>query len=239
MRKCVVLLFSSVVSCFIVSPFSLLSEISIHQPTGVVYLACSTVESRRFWTPYFDLLNPKGSGSDYIMQYNPATGKKTRMTIVGLEPNAYSSHGMDVQISSSNPNELYFYLVNHRTPTKGTPSKVGADSAIQVFRSASPAVGGKASERLVWLKTYKSKYIHTPNDLVGSPDGKSFYVTNDHAKAVSFVRLPHLPQRLHSLMNLFVIDPNARRSPQMARYDSSLLPRIKRVQSGCYRYHRR
>lgn len=174
--------------CEAVKGLEACEKIVIHQPTGILYLACSSPQNRRLWLPYFDLLNPTGSGSDYIAQYNPRTKKVTRMKFLGLEPNKFSSHGMDVVTSSENPDELWFYLVNHRAPAKGDPKKVGADSVIQVFRGASPAVPGHASERLVWVKTYNSKHLHTPNDIVGSPDGKSFYWTNDHSTAVAWTR---------------------------------------------------
>lgn len=134
------------------------------------------------------------------------------MTFETPENFKYSAHGMDVVTSSQNPNELYFYLVNHRTPAQGDPKKVGADSVIEVFKSVSPAIGGKASEKLNWIKTYKSEYIHTPNDVVGSPDGKSFYVTNDHSKAVGAVSYS-THYRMEKLMHFSIVEATRRSTP--------------------------
>jgi arylesterase/paraoxonase len=187
---------------------STISELVIHQPTGIIYLACSDPHDRRLWTPYFDLLDPAGSGSGYVAQYNPSTKKVTKMTFAGLEPKSqYSAHGMDVVPSSVNPDELWFYLINHRAPhpSKGKPSKIGADSVVQIFKSAVPG-RGKASERLVWIKTFNNKHIHTPNDVVGSPDGKSFYFTNDHSARVGWVSIFLSADILRSIEQwLFVI----------------------------------
>jgi len=180
-------------NCEIVKGLEACEKFVIHEPTGIVYLACSSPRNRSLWLPYFGLLDPKGSGGDHIMQYNPETKVIKRMQFAGLEPNKFSSHGMDVVTSSKNPNELFFYLVNHRAPYNGNPKKVGADSVIQVFRTTSPSVGGKSSERLIWVKTYNSKHIHTPNDVVGSADGNSFYFTNDHSKPVGFGRSLEVP----------------------------------------------
>jgi sugar lactone lactonase YvrE len=89
---------------------------------------------------------------------------------------------MDVVPSSSNPSDLFVYLVNHRAPLGGVLAKdVGADSAIEIFKTT---VGAK---NLTHLKTVESPVIITPNDIVGSPDGKSLYFTNDHGEKVGLV----------------------------------------------------
>ena len=108
------------------------------------------------------------------------------MKFAGLEPNRLSLHGFDVVTSPTNSSELYFYLINHRVHPKGDPKQVGADSVVQVFRGTS-IMNQKGSSRLTWMKTYKHELMHTPNDVVGAPDGKSFYWTNDHSKAVGMV----------------------------------------------------
>jgi len=170
-------------------------KIILHQPTGLLYMACSFASKRRQWTPSLDRLDPRGAGSDYIAQYNPKTKQTIRMKFADLEPNRLSSHGFDVVTSSTNSSELWFYIINHRVPEKGEPKDVGADSVVQVFKGTS-ILGKKGSSRMTWVKTYNSKHMHTPNDVVGSPDGKSFYWTNDHSSAVGKSRKLEQPLQL-------------------------------------------
>jgi hypothetical protein len=93
---------------------------------------------------------------------------------------------MDVVPATSNSTELYVYAINHRRPVQGSGKKVGADSVVEIFKTT---VGGKT---LTHLKTVEDPVIDTPNDLVGSSDGKSFYFTNDHGVRVGVVSGPHL-----------------------------------------------
>jgi len=167
-------------------------KIILHQPTGLVYMACSFASKRRQWSPSFDRLNPAGAGSDYIAQYNPSTKQTIRMKFAGLEPNRLSSLGFDVVTSSTNSSELWFYIINNRVPEKGEPKDVGADSVVQVFQGTS-ILGQKGSSRMTWVKTYNSQWMHSPNDVVGAPDGKSFYWTNDHGSATGKMRSWEFP----------------------------------------------
>ena len=102
---------------------------------------------------------------------------------------------MDVMPSSSDPQELFIYLVNHRIPLGDrSAEQIGADSVIEIFKTT---VGG---EVLTHIKTVESPIIVTPNDVVGSADGKSFYFTNDHDAKVGLVSflilsLPSLAER--------------------------------------------
>ncbi|EAU91102.2 serum paraoxonase/arylesterase [Coprinopsis cinerea okayama7 len=159
-------------------------KIVLHQPTGVIYLACSTPESRVHWTPAVGHLNAEGaSREDYVATYDPLTQKITRLTVTGFtSKRGLSLHGMDVVPSADDPDQLWVYLVNHRAPLEGDARKVGADSAIEVFKTI---VG---SSKLEYVRTVEDDTIITPNDLIGSPDGKSFYVTNDHGVKVGFSR---------------------------------------------------
>jgi len=82
---------------------------------------------------------------------------------------------MDVVPSRKDPNILFVYLVNHRPPPSTGRGKAGANSVIEIFRTT---VG---SNTLIHLKTVDNpNVIVTPNDVSGSPDGDSFYFTNDH-----------------------------------------------------------
>lgn len=107
--------------------------------------------------------------------YDPRTSEISRLEAMNMPSRGFSSHGMDVVPSSSNPNELFLYLINHRTPVDGRDARVvGADSSIEVFKTV---VG---SHKMVHHATFEDPLIMTPNDIVGSPDGKSFHITNDH-----------------------------------------------------------
>ena len=66
-------------------------------------------------------------------------------------------------------------MVNHRVPDGPADAKdVGANSSVEIFKTT---VGGLT---LMHLYTVEDKFVSTPNDVLGSEDGKSFYVTNDH-----------------------------------------------------------
>jgi hypothetical protein len=89
---------------------------------------------------------------------------------------------MDVVPSSSNPSELFIYLVNHRIPLEGDPAKIGADSSIEVFKTT---VGRST---MTHVRTFEDpNFIVTPNDVVGSADGKSVFATNDRGHKVGIV----------------------------------------------------
>jgi len=129
-------------------------------------------------------LNATGASSnDYVAIYDPESSALTRLEVVNFSgTRGLSLHGMDVVPSSANPSDLFIYLVNHRAPPGDILAKdVGADSVIEIFKTT---VGGRT---LTHLKTIESPVIITPNDIVGSPDGNSFYFTNDHGEKVGLV----------------------------------------------------
>ncbi|KAJ7132849.1 hypothetical protein C8R43DRAFT_895364 [Mycena crocata] len=164
--------------CSTVPELAACEKIVLHAPTGVLYLACSSPASRAHWTPAVGQLNTSGPNADYIATYNPATG-----TVARLQPSfpGLSVHGLDVVPSAKNRSELFIYAVNHRK--RPNAEKHGADSSIEIFETA---VG---STKLTHLRTVTDKIILTPNDVVGGPDGKSFFFTNDHAAKIGLMRL--------------------------------------------------
>ena len=150
----------------------------------MIYLACSNPHSRFHWIPAIGSLNATGaSNEDYVATYDPATSQITRLSTPNFNKGrGLSLHGMDVVPSSSNPHELFIYLINHRVPLGDhNPKQVGADSVIEIFKTT---VGGKA---LTHIKTVEDSIIIAPNDVLGSADGKSFYFTNDHHAKVGLV----------------------------------------------------
>lgn len=168
----------------------------MHQPSGVLYLACSTIPNRLAWTPTLLHLNASarfapGAEDDYIATYDPKTSRAARLTLTNLPAGTppLSVHGMDIVPSSTNPKDLWVYLVNHRpylAPGGGyeDAEKMGANSTIEVFRSQ---VGGT---KLEWVRTfYAPGVVIAPNDVVGLPDGEGVYFTNDSGYKVGLVRI--------------------------------------------------
>ncbi|KAJ3505043.1 hypothetical protein NLJ89_g7625 [Agrocybe chaxingu] len=171
--------------CKAVPELKACEKIVLHQPTGVIYLACSTPQSRKHWTPSYNLLDATGaSTTDYVATYDPSNSYITRLTTPNFNNGrGLSLHGMDVVPSSTHPEELFVYLVNHRIPMGDkSASEVGADSAVEVFKTTE---GGRA---LTHFKTVEDPAIITPNDIVGADDGQSFFFTNDNGIRVGFTR---------------------------------------------------
>lgn len=167
-------------------PTHLLAEMVLHPPSGLLFLACSSPADRRHWIPALALLEEdKIAFDDYIATYDVVTGSVTRLAFEGFPTSqGYSSHGMDVVPSASNPEELYVYAINHRKPVQGIGKEVGANSVVEIFKTT---LGRKT---LTHVRTVEDPVIDTPNDILGSPDGKSFYFTNDHGAKLGFVSLP-------------------------------------------------
>lgn len=157
----------------------------LHPPSGLLFLACSSPANRRHWIPALSVLEEDNIPfNDYIATYDTTTGSVKRLAFRGFPtPQGYSSHGLDVVPSASNPEMLYVYAINHRKPVQGIGKKVGANSVVEIFKTT---IG---ENTLTHLRTVEDPVIDTPNDLVGSPDGKSFYFTNDHGAKVGFVSI--------------------------------------------------
>ncbi|KAJ7209477.1 hypothetical protein GGX14DRAFT_520719 [Mycena pura] len=165
--------------CTIVSALAACEKIILHSSTGVLYLACSSPASRAHWTPAVSLLNASGPDVDYIATYVPDSGVVAHLQT----PFPLSLHGMDVVPSASNSSELYIYAINHRKPSdRRTALSAGADSTVEIFKMH---FGGTT---LTHLHTVRDPVILTPNDIVGSPDGHSFFFTNDHASKTGPMR---------------------------------------------------
>ncbi|KIK67334.1 hypothetical protein GYMLUDRAFT_37431 [Collybiopsis luxurians FD-317 M1] len=144
-------------------------KIVLHQATGLLYLACSTLENRVRWMPPADRYETPVE-EDYVAIFDPRTSKTTRLALENfdLKKAGLAVHGMDVVPSDANPNELFIYLINHRPD----PSGVGADSVIEIFKTVA------GSDTLLHIRTVRDPAIIEPNDVTGFGDGKRFYFTN-------------------------------------------------------------
>ncbi|KAI3618936.1 serum paraoxonase arylesterase [Moniliophthora roreri] len=164
-------------NCKTVPELKACEEIVLHQPSGFLFLACSTPERRVKWLPAGQAFEVDGlipSEEDYVAVYDPISSQVTRLELEGFpDKRGLFVHGMDVVPSESNPDELFVYLVNHRPPSDGSDAKiVGADSVVEIFKMV------LSNRKLTHVATVQDQVIMTPNDIIGYPDGKSFYFTN-------------------------------------------------------------
>lgn len=166
-------------------------ELVLHEPTGFVYAACSTIATRMQWTPAISVLNDSylPTSDNYIALFDPQTGKVTHLTLSGFDlSRGFYVHGMDVVPSAADARDLFVYVINHR-PFPGKDARhSGADSVVEIFSTKA------GSHIMTHLGTVEDKsVIISPNDLIGSPDGKSFHFTNERNKKIVNVRASHGP----------------------------------------------
>ncbi|PPQ73432.1 hypothetical protein CVT24_008138 [Panaeolus cyanescens] len=57
------------------------TELVIHQPSGLVYLACSTPERRKQWLPGSSVVTATTPSQDYFAIFDPSTSKFTRLNL--------------------------------------------------------------------------------------------------------------------------------------------------------------
>ncbi|KAF7296600.1 Serum paraoxonase/arylesterase 2 [Mycena chlorophos] len=164
--------------CTTVAALAACEKLVLHPSSGLLFLACSTPESRAHWVPAVNQIDPSGPDAsvDYLATYDATTGKVTRLEL----PLGVHTHGLDV-VPSADENVVYVYAVNHRKPADGEKGR-GPDSTIEVF---SMTVGQTA---LTHLHTIRHPAVLTPNDVVGSPDGRSVFFTNDHTSKTGWTR---------------------------------------------------
>ncbi|KAL5484949.1 hypothetical protein ACEPAI_7591 [Sanghuangporus weigelae] len=153
-------------------------KIVLHPETGLLYMACSTQQSRSHWIPATNRLNATGKSSmDYVAFFDPSTSSIKRLETEGFKfSRGLSLHGMDIARSREHPSELLIYLVNHREPLEGKEDarEVGADSVVEIFETK------PGSDTMRYIATFKDPLIVTPNDIAATGDEMDFYFTNDH-----------------------------------------------------------
>ncbi|KAF8329845.1 uncharacterized protein EI90DRAFT_2973517 [Cantharellus anzutake] len=165
-------------NCTIIEGPESCEKIVVHHSSGLVYMACGTLDTRWKWAPFFQVFEEPRT-KDVITIYDPTANTLRPIRHDLKDFRGLNVHGMDVVQSSDNPKTLYIYLVNHRPQLRRNEHAVGADSTIELFKTEA------GSERMKHIKTFHDpKIILTPNDVAGSPDGKSFYFTNDHSSRV-------------------------------------------------------
>jgi arylesterase/paraoxonase len=156
----------------------MIPEIVLHQPTGLLFMACSTTASRVQWTPALHRLNASArSTTDYVAIFDPGSRSTRKLALSGFsDPRGLNTHGMDVVPSSTSTSELFVYFVNQRPPlAQMTADHADAPhSSVEIFR-----MNAITASTLEHVATVDSPLIRSPNDVAGSPDGKSFWLTND------------------------------------------------------------
>lgn len=93
------------------------------------------------------------------------------------------THGIDAWVDPKDPKSITLFLVSH--PPQSAPHQsavLGADSVVEIFTTT------LGSHELNWVKTVRSDLIRTPNS-VAAVGPRQFYVTNDHAHKVHWVRV--------------------------------------------------
>ena len=171
----------------------------------MLFLACESPALRPQWLPFMGTYNTSAAGTGYIATYDPSSKKVTRLAANGFESyRGLSPFGMDVVPSTRNPDELTIYVINMRPPfvnldpdlppgireakrdeAASTRAKEeGPDPSIEVFRYV------LGSESMQHIATWADeKFVISPNDVVGLPDGKGSWFTNTMAHRTGIVRL--------------------------------------------------
>ncbi|TRM70176.1 hypothetical protein BD626DRAFT_563851 [Schizophyllum amplum] len=162
-------------TCHLVSELQACEKIMLHQPTGHVYAACSSIAGRHAWLPALNYYNASArSRADYVAVYDPSSDSFIKLAVLGLDdPRGLSLHGMDVVPSEEDPSTLFVYLVNHRPPVdpKQTTEE---DPSVEIFTTV------EGSGEMRHVRTVADPAIlHSPNDVAGTPDGTRFWFTND------------------------------------------------------------
>lgn len=152
-----------------------------------------------------DTHNVSTAGAGYIVTYDPSSKKATKLTTKGFNsPRGLSPFGMDIVPSMQNPDELTIYVINMRPPfvdldpnlppgireakrdeiASALSKQQGPDPSVEVFRYV---LGGDSVQHVAtWTD---ENVVISPNDVVGSPDGKGAWFTNSLPYRTGIVRL--------------------------------------------------
>ncbi|CZR64077.1 related to serum paraoxonase/arylesterase [Phialocephala subalpina] len=171
-------------------------DMVLDESSQTLYAACSSVKSRRGWSPGGDKYNlTSRDGNDHVSVLdidNPGLDGLYNLHTLTITGNYLSStggkgidiHGLDIEHLS--PTRLRFWMINHR-PAVDEFGKVldgnlvGANSTIEVFEHE---IG---SGELDWVRTIWSVVVQTPNNLVAAGDG-GVLITNDHTSKTGNLR---------------------------------------------------
>lgn len=159
-----------------------------HQPSGLLYLGCSTVANKRAWLPNADFFaHEKLVGSEYMAILDTKATGPYSSRIKRIQTPNFQGHdgkgtlllhgigafvGKDGLGGNADDQSLRLFLINHRVQVD--PHIHGANSTVELFETT------LGSDTMTHIKTFAHPDIFTPNNLV--PTGpESFYFTNDHS----------------------------------------------------------
>ncbi|VUC34843.1 unnamed protein product [Clonostachys rosea] len=157
-----------------------------------LYAACTTPDSRRWWSPGGNKYNVSGrAGTDHIavldIDQRGADGLYG-LKKVEIAPGFTSTldlHGFDAKRVNG---RLRFWIINHKPPVNQTTGEIiadpslGANSTVEIF-DLNPK-----SNQLEYVKTIFDPAIIAPNGVTADKDGVGFTVTNDHNSKVGRFR---------------------------------------------------
>jgi hypothetical protein len=168
----------------------------LHEPSGMLYMACSDSKSRTEWLPSLDYLNASARGlTDHMAIIDTRGSGSVGSRLQWLSPENFPGingdatlnlHGFDVRVDPSS-NTLRMLLINHRPPLDHLTNihfdanSVGANSTIELFETKA------SSSTMYHVRTYVNKVIDTPN-RVAWVDDYAFVFTNDHSKKTGLRR---------------------------------------------------
>lgn len=148
-----------------------------------LYAACSTIESRKGWSPGGNKYNVSArSLTDHIAVLDiddldsDGLSIPRQLKIDGYE-HELDLHGFDVRHIGSTTR---FWLINHKPAIDSITGEFldawthGANSTVEIFDL------NKETETLEYVRTIYSDAIISPNNLAVDADGVGFVITNDH-----------------------------------------------------------
>lgn len=176
----------------------------MHEPSGMLYMACSDAKSRRDWLPAMNHLNASGrSLTDRIAVYDTRADGAIESHIKWITPEGFGGingdgtmnlHGLSVRAVGD---QLKIVVNNHRPPIDPVTGAaldavaIGANSTFEVFTTT------LGSSTMQHVKTYVDPLIDTPNRPAWVSDD-AFVFTNDNSAKVGLVSLPSLTSPYHN-----------------------------------------
>ncbi|TVY71315.1 hypothetical protein LSUE1_G007358 [Lachnellula suecica] len=145
-----------------------------------LYAACSTINSRKEWTPNgnnFNISAREGKDHISVLSIDSASAlyDVQPLEITGTYTSSSGGNdidllGLDLEVLSDS--QLRFWIVNTRPPTDEAgnaldPAVVGANSTIEVFHLT------RGSSKLEHAKTILSDAVLTPNNVAATSNGGS------------------------------------------------------------------
>ena len=158
----------------------------LNSATRTLYLACSDVPSRKYWSPNIGRLTVENrSLTDHIVALDLESGPNYSFTTIKTSGYSDISGSSSISLVGLTGHHVhstgltYLYLVN-ANPSYNTTGHLiqniftGANSTIEVFATSA------ISDSLQHIRTFTDAHILTPNNVAFHPQSGGIYFTNDH-----------------------------------------------------------